>query len=338
MAVDVVDQLLQILEDEALYVFHEIVHNRHVVDRFKDRGVTFVESIADVPEGGIVVFSAHGISPAVRQAACDRNLIVIDATCPLVMKVHAEAIRYAKQGFQILLVGHHGHQEVIGTMGEAPDAIQVVESPECIPSLAITDPTRLVYLTQTTLSMDDADRVIRALKEAFPQIKSPPSDDICYATTNRQQAMRHLAAEADLVLVVGSVNSSNSQRLVEIAQTAGATAWLIDDCSALDPAWLHGVEMVVVSAGASAPEDLVQDLLIRLATVHGGDIEQHTLYDERVEFGLPGTLKKFMRQRGVDPTGQSIAMDAVGDTVAVLKNRGIPCPVHEVTVDGMRVR
>src|SRR5688572_21575711 len=199
MAIDVVDQLLDIAAGTPIYVFHEIVHNKHVVNRFRQRGVTFVDEINEVPEGSIVVFSAHGVSPAVRQQARDRKLVAIDATCPLVTKVHAEAIRYAEKGYQLLLVGHQDHQEVVGTRGEAPDSIQVVESPDDIPQLRIVNPEKLVYLTQTTLSMDDANVIIGALRQAFPNIKDPPSEDICYATTNRQLAVRAIAPECDLV-------------------------------------------------------------------------------------------------------------------------------------------
>jgi len=202
MAIDVVDQVLDLFPGETVYVYHEIVHNKHVVQRFIDRGVVFVDRVEDVPPGSVIVFSAHGISPAVRTAAAARNLSAIDATCPLVTKVHAEAIRYARQGYQILLVGHAKHQEVVGTRGEAPDSVQVVESPADIPTLTVRDPARLVYLTQTTLSTDDAEVVISALKVAFPLIKEPPSSDICYATTNRQTAVRQIAPECDLVLVV----------------------------------------------------------------------------------------------------------------------------------------
>jgi 4-hydroxy-3-methylbut-2-enyl diphosphate reductase len=240
MAIDVVDQVLDVFPDDTVYVYHEIVHNKHVVGRFRDRGVVFVEDVAEVPEGQIVVFSAHGISPAVRSAAKERGLRTIDATCPLVTKVHSEAIRYARQGYQILLVGHANHQEVVGTRGEAPEAIQIVESPADIPELRIDDPEKLVYLTQTTLSTDDAAVIIDALKRAFPAIKAPPSEDICYATTNRQQAVRLIAPHVDAVLVVGSKNSSNSVRLTEIAANAGAPGYLLDDASELDEAWLPG--------------------------------------------------------------------------------------------------
>lgn len=332
MAVDVVDQLLDICEGEPIYVFHEIVHNRHVVERFRSRGVRFVDSVEDIPEGAICVFSAHGVSPQVRQTATERRLQVVDATCPLVTKVHAEAIRYSRKGYQILLVGHADHQEVIGTRGEAPDAIQVVESPDDIPTLSIRDPERLVYLTQTTLSMDDAMKIIGALRQAFPAIKEPPSEDICYATTNRQTAVRRIAPDCDMVLVVGSRNSSNSQRLAEIARNIGTPAHLIDDRSELDPSWFLGVNTVLVTAGASAPEDLVHDLILHLVRDYGGEIEQHDIYHERVEFGLPGTLKEFMRRHGVDPAERRIYRDDAESIDRFLDGHGIAHRTVDLTV------
>lgn len=305
MAIQVVDQLLDLV-DEPVYVYHDIVHNTHVVDRFKGRGVTFVEDVSDVPEGSFVVFSAHGISPAVRKAASERSLRQIDATCPLVTKVHMEAVRYARQGYQILLIGHEDHQEIIGTRGEAPEATQVVESPADIPGLRIEDPDKLVYLTQTTLSTDDANVIIKALKAAFPGIKAPPSEDICYATTNRQHAVREIAPSCDLTLVVGSTNSSNSKRLTEISANVGTPGRLIDDVSQLDPAWLDSVDRVLVTAGASAPEDLVQALCRHLVARFGATIEVASLVDESVEFNLPGSLRKEMRERGVNPKDRTI--------------------------------
>ncbi|MFT3685474.1 MAG: 4-hydroxy-3-methylbut-2-enyl diphosphate reductase [Phycisphaerales bacterium] len=258
MAVDVVGILLDTRPDVTVYVYHEIVHNRHVVERFVDRGAVFVDSLEEVPHGSIVVFSAHGVSPAMRKLAEARGLIAVDATCPLVTKVHSEAVRYARQGYQILLVGHRNHQEVIGTMGEAPDVTQVVESPADIANLSIKDPAKLVYLTQTTLSTDDAGVIIDALKKAFPMIKEPPGSDICYATTNRQAAVRQIAPECDAVLVVGSRNSSNSVRLTEISQNVGTRAYLLDDASELQDAWFKDLPgagrdaTVMVTAGASA--------------------------------------------------------------------------------------
>jgi 4-hydroxy-3-methylbut-2-enyl diphosphate reductase len=332
MAIDVVDQLLDIRPGEPLYVYHEIVHNKHVVHRFHSRGVVFVDDLSDVPEGATVVFSAHGVSPQIREQAQSRNLTVIDATCPLVTKVHAEAIRYAAKGYQILLIGHEDHQEVMGTRGEAPEAIQVVESVDDIPNLRIDDPDRLVYLTQTTLSMDDANQIIAALRKRFPNLKEPPSEDICYATTNRQHAVRALARQCDCVLVVGSRNSSNSQRLREIAESDGTPAHLIDDKAELKPEWFEGVNTVLVTAGASAPEDLVKDLILHLFTTYGGEVEQHDVYHEAVEFGLPGTLKKFMRASGVDPTGRRIVMDNARDIQEWLNERSVPNRVVDLTV------
>lgn len=300
MAIDVVDQVLELFPGETIYVYHEIVHNRHVVGRFRDRGVVFVESVEEPPTGAILVFSAHGIPPSVRERAVERGLHPIDATCPLVTKVHSEAIRYARQGYQILLIGHRNHQEVIGTSGEAPLATQVVESPADIPNLHIEDPERVVYLTQTTLSTDDAGVIIEALKAAFPGIKSPPSEDICYATTNRQHAVRQLAPEADLVLVVGSTNSSNSVRLTEIAENVGTTARLIDDAEGLRDGWFgEGVETVLVTAGASAPEDLVAGVCRAIVERHGATIETRDVFDEDVEFALPGNLRRIMKERGI---------------------------------------
>ena len=266
-----------------------------------------VEEIDEAPEGSIGVFSAHGISPAVREAAQRRRLTAIDATCPLVTKVHMEAIRYAKQGYQILLVGHANHQEVVGTRGEAPDAIQVVESPDDIERLSIRDAEKLVYLTQTTLSTDDAGVIISALKRAFPGIKAPPSSDICYATTNRQRAVRQIAPECDLVLVVGSKNSSNSVRLTEIAENVGVPGKLIDDVTELREEWFGtGEETVLVTAGASAPEHLVANLCKHLIDRYGGAIELRDVVDEDTEFAIPATLKRLMRDQGVDPNSRRI--------------------------------
>jgi 4-hydroxy-3-methylbut-2-enyl diphosphate reductase len=287
----------------------------------------FVDDLDRVPRGRVVVFSAHGVSPAVRAQARIRNLHAIDATCPLVTKVHSEAVRFAARGHQILLVGHRDHHEVIGTTGEAPDAIQVVESPADIPSLDIKDPDKLIYLTQTTLSTDDAATVINALRRAFPNIKAPPTSDICYATTNRQHAVRQLAPQCDLVLVVGSRNSSNSVRLTEIARNAGTPAHLLDDATGLKDEWfrpseratgglpasdldkvapLHPSPAVLITAGASAPEDLVADLCKSLLTRFGGTIEQADIFDEDVEFALPAQLKRDIRARGQDPDSRRI--------------------------------
>ncbi|MFM9144958.1 MAG: 4-hydroxy-3-methylbut-2-enyl diphosphate reductase, partial [Phycisphaerales bacterium] len=337
MAIDVVDQLLDICPNETIYVYHEIVHNRHVVDRFRARGVKFIEDVAEVPDGSIVVFSAHGVSPALRAEAEARDLTAVDATCPLVTKVHNEAIRYAKAGYQILLVGHADHQEIIGTRGEAPDCTQVVECPEDIPGLVIKDPNKLVYLTQTTLSTDDANVIIAALKKAFPGLKEPPSEDICYATTNRQRAVRALAPKADLVLVVGSRNSSNSVRLTEISENMGTPARLVDDRSELRKEWFQGVGTVLVTAGASAPEDLVQELILELVQTYGGEVEQHDVYHEEVEFGLPGTLKELMRRRGIDPTGRRVVRkDADQAMGAWLDRHGVAHRTVDLTVSAAK--
>ena len=310
MAIDVVDQVLDLYPDDKIYVYHEIVHNKHVVDRFVERGVVFVESVDEVPPGNVIVFSAHGISPAVRQAAIDRGLRTIDATCPLVTKVHSEAIRYARRGYQILLVGHKDHQEIKGTMGEAPEATQVVESPDDIAHLEIKDPSKLIFLTQTTLSTDDASVIIDALKEAFPELKAPPSEDICYATTNRQQAVRQIAPQCDIVLVIGSTTSSNSKRLTEISRNVGTEAYLLDDVSELDPAWFPaGDETVLITAGASAPEDLVAELCRALAERHDATLEIADVFEESVEFGIPVSLKKAMKAEGIDPGDRKISVE-----------------------------
>ena len=311
MAIDVVDQVLDVFEGEPVYVYHEIVHNRHVVDRFRGRGVTFVEDVGEVPEGAVVVFSAHGISPEVRRTANERGLQSIDATCPLVTKVHSEAIRYARQGYQILLVGHRDHQEVVGTSGEAPDRTIVVESASDVASLVVEDPDRLVYLTQTTLSTDDAGVIVEAIKARFPKVKAPPSEDICYATTNRQAAVRQIAPECDLVLVVGSKNSSNSVRLTEISENVGTRARLLDDASELDASWFsEATDQVLVTAGASAPEDLVAELCREIVGRFGATIEQRDVYPEDVEFGLPLTLKRAMTERGIDPSERRVVVEA----------------------------
>ncbi|HZK82220.1 MAG TPA: 4-hydroxy-3-methylbut-2-enyl diphosphate reductase [Humisphaera sp.] len=291
MAIDVVDQVLK-LKGPPVYVFHEIVHNRHVVDGFRERGVTFVDSMSEVPSGGLVVYSAHGVSPKIRQESKGRGLVEVDATCPLVTKVHLEVLRFAKDGYQILFIGHRKHDEAVGTVGEAPDHITVVESPEEVANLVVKDPNKLAYVTQTTLSISDASRIISALKARFPNAKAPPKEDICYATTNRQNAVAELGSEADLVLVIGSKNSSNSLRLVERAHEMGKAAHLIDDQSELDPAWFDGVETVMVTAGASAPEHLVQALIDRLKRDFGGQVELRTVIQEDVSFEPPRSLKR----------------------------------------------
>ncbi|MEM6552572.1 MAG: 4-hydroxy-3-methylbut-2-enyl diphosphate reductase [Planctomycetota bacterium] len=290
MAIDTVQELVDLI-GTPLYVFHEIVHNKHVVDRFIRQGVTFVNDIDEVPRDQTVIFSAHGVSPAVREQSKARNLRMIDATCPLVTKVHVEARRYAKQGYQILLVGHAGHEEVEGTYGEAPDVMTIVESPEDVAELPFTTEDKLVYLTQTTLSLDDAEKVIGAIKRRYPNCIAPPKEDICYATTNRQHAVRHLAPEADLTLVIGSTNSSNSVRLTEISALAGTPGRLIDDVSEIDPTWFDGINSILITAGASAPDDLVQAVIQYLIEHHNGTIEESTLTEENVTFAMPVQLR-----------------------------------------------
>lgn len=290
MAIQTVDEALTIV-GTPLYVYHEIVHNRHVVERFEKQGVVFIDHIDEAPANSTVIFSAHGVSPEVRRSAKQRGCTMIDATCPLVTKVHMEAVRYAKQGYRILLIGHAGHDEVVGTVGEAPDAITIVESVDDVDQLVIDGDAPLVYLTQTTLSMDDAQAIITALEKKFPQIKSPPSEDICYATTNRQQAVRELATEADLVLVVGSKNSSNSVRLTEISQNSGTPAYLVDDVTEINDDWFESVNSVLVTAGASAPEDLVQDIVHRLEAQYGGKTQDRLVVKEEMHFNLPVTLR-----------------------------------------------
>ncbi len=290
MAIECVEEALTLV-GTPLFVYHEIVHNRHVVDRFVKQGVIFVDDIDEVPAKGTVIFSAHGISPQVRQRARERGCTMIDATCPLVTKVHMEAIRYARQGYKILLVGHAGHDEVVGTVGEAPDAIVVVESPQDVAKLPFQDGDKLVYLTQTTLSMDDANRIIDAIKTKYPHVKAPPSEDICYATTNRQQAVHELRDEADLVLVVGSKNSSNSVRLTEIATNRGTRAFLVDDVSELDFGWFKASDTVLLTAGASAPEDLVQGIINALIKRFDATVQQCNVIDEDMHFELPVSLR-----------------------------------------------
>jgi len=290
MAIDVVDEVLRVM-GPPVYVYHEIVHNRHVVEDFKSRGVTFVDTVDQVPPGAVLVYSAHGISPAVREEAKARKLVEVDATCPLVTKVHLEVLKFAKEGYTIVFIGHAGHDEAVGTVGEAPKSVVLVEGPEDVAKLNVPDPEKLAYVTQTTLSVSDAVRTIAALKARFPNIKAPPKEDICYATTNRQAAVEQFAPEADLVLVIGSKNSSNSRRLVDRAHEAGKPAYLIDDASELKGGWLEGVETVFVTAGASAPERLVNELLARLKDEFGGEVEERTLVEEDVAFSPPKSLR-----------------------------------------------
>jgi 4-hydroxy-3-methylbut-2-enyl diphosphate reductase len=274
-----------------IYVYHEIVHNRYVVDSFRGRGVVFVDDLHEVPMGATLMFSAHGVSPQIRQLAKERKLTALDATCPLVTKVHLEAIKYAREGYHIILIGHEGHDEVIGTMGEAPESITLVETEAEVAALPFTTEDRLAYLTQTTLSVDDANRIIRCLRQRFPQIAAPPKDDICYATQNRQEAIRVLAPEVNLCLVVGSQNSSNSQRLAEIAGEYNIPSYLVDGPEDLHAEWFTGVETVLISAGASAPEHLVEAIIDRLRESYQATVEVRMIRKEEVTFPLPKALR-----------------------------------------------
>jgi 4-hydroxy-3-methylbut-2-enyl diphosphate reductase len=275
-----------------VYVRKQIVHNTHVVRTLEQRGAVFVEEAEEVPEGAVVVFSAHGVAPQVREDAARRGLRAIDATCPLVTKVHSEARRFAAQDYDILLIGHEGHEEIVGTTGEAPEHIRLVDGPADSQSVQIRDPGKVVWLSQTTLSVDETNETVAALRERFPQLADPPSDDICYATQNRQAAVKQIAAESDLVIVVGSRNSSNSVRLVEVALDAGApAAYLVDDASGIDQAWLDGVLTVGVTSGASVPEDLVSGVLDRLAASGFGTVAEVEVVPERMVFALPHELR-----------------------------------------------
>lgn len=289
-AIDVVKISLNLF-GAPIYVRKEIVHNRHVVDELREMGAIFVEELSEVPSGARVIFSAHGVSPAVRQEAKSRGLLVIDATCPLVTKVHLEAIRFARKGYTIVLIGHKDHDEVVGTLGEAPESSVLVETEADVDRLQISDETKVCYLTQTTLSLDEARGIIQRLKERFPHIEGPPAQDICYATENRQLAVKAVAPQCDILLVVGSQNSSNSRRLVEVCRNAGVPSYLVDDASEVRPEWLAGRSIVAVTAGASAPENLVEALLQSLQKEHGfGPIEEVEIKDEDVRFSLPAEL------------------------------------------------
>jgi 4-hydroxy-3-methylbut-2-enyl diphosphate reductase len=270
-----------------IFVYHEIVHNKYVVEQFSKQGVRFVETLDEVPFGAILLFSAHGVSPEIRRIARERKLQTIDATCPLVTKVHLEAIRYANQGFHIILIGHEGHDEVIGTMGEAPQSITLVETPEDVASLPFSANDKLAFLTQTTLSVDEANAVIQALRQKYPQIESPKKEDICYATTNRQDAVKWLVESADVLIVLGSQNSSNSRRLMEIGASRGVPSYLIDGVNEFRLEWFNENQTVVITAGASAPEVVVQECLEFLKQNFQATIAEETLRDENVHFALP---------------------------------------------------
>jgi 4-hydroxy-3-methylbut-2-en-1-yl diphosphate reductase len=290
-AVETVERALE-KHGAPVYVRHEIVHNRYVVDTLAKAGAVFVEQTDEVPEGAIVVFSAHGVAPTVHEEAAARNLQTIDATCPLVTKVHNEAKRFARDDYDILLVGHEGHEEVVGTAGEAPDHVQVVDNPDAVDQVTVRDVNKVVWLSQTTLSVDETMETVRRLREKFPTLQDPPSDDICYATQNRQVAVKAMAPECELVIVVGSKNSSNSVRLVEVALNAGSdAAHLVDYAEDIDPAWLDGVRTVGVTSGASVPEVLVRGVLERLAEYGFGTVQPVTTANETLVFALPREIR-----------------------------------------------
>jgi 4-hydroxy-3-methylbut-2-enyl diphosphate reductase len=281
-----------------VYVRKQIVHNKHVVSNLESRGAVFVEELDEVPEGATVVFSAHGVSPQVHAEAEERGLKTIDATCPLVTKVHHEAKRFASDDYDILLIGHEGHEEVEGTAGEAPDHIQLVQSPDDVAGIVVRDPAKVAWLSQTTLSVDETMATVEAIRKRFPQLLDPPSDDICYATQNRQLAIKEISTDADLVIVVGSANSSNSVRLAEVALEAGAkAAHRVDDASEIDVAWLQGVDKVSVTSGASVPEDLVQGVLTFLADHGYPDAQAVHTAEESLIFALPPELRRDLRAR-----------------------------------------
>jgi 4-hydroxy-3-methylbut-2-enyl diphosphate reductase len=294
-AVETVERALE-LYGAPVYVRKQIVHNTHVVKTLEERGAVFVEETEEVPEGAIVVFSAHGVAPVVHEEAAGRSLRTIDATCPLVTKVHKEAVRFAAADYDILLIGHEGHEEVIGTSGEAPDHVHLVDGPQDAATVKVRDPEKVAWLSQTTLSVDETLATVRALRRRFPKLIDPPSDDICYATQNRQTAVKQIAAQAQLVIVVGSDNSSNSVRLVEVAKESGAdAAYLVDNVTFLRPEWLDGVTTVGVTSGASVPEELVNEVLDRLAEHGFGQVEEVESVREHMIFKLPHELRRDLR-------------------------------------------
>jgi 4-hydroxy-3-methylbut-2-enyl diphosphate reductase len=288
-AIEVVEQALERFPGP-VYVRKQIVHNPHVVNALRQKGALFVEELTEVPSGSTAIFSAHGVSPAVHEAARERELKVIDATCPLVTKVHVEAKRFAREGYTLLLIGHAGHEEVEGTMGEAPEAIRLVQTSEEARTVAVGNPDKVAVITQTTLSVDDTREITEVLKGRFPKLVVPTKDDICYATQNRQNAVKAIAREAEVILVIGAKNSSNSIRLTEVAEDAGRRAHLINDAGEIHPAWFDGVTCVGVTSGASAPEHLVQEVVERLKTLGATRIEEWELVKEDVSFGLPAEL------------------------------------------------
>jgi len=290
MAVDCLEKALELF-GSPLYAFHQIVHNRALVEKFEKRGVTFVNELDEIPPNSTVVFSAHGVSPEAYHLSHLRNVRVIDATCPLVLKVHNEARNFAREGYTIFLIGHSGHDEVVGVMDEAPEEIVLLESQQDIEMLKVNNPDRVAYLTQTTLSVDDTQKIVQALRRRFPTIKGPSREDICYATQNRQDAVRILSAEADLALVIGSCNSSNSQRLVEVAQSNGIPAYLVDGPEEIDAEWFDGISTVMVTAGASVPEELVIKSVEWLKFRFQATVEERTLSHEFVHFRLPKAIR-----------------------------------------------
>ncbi len=295
-AIDIVDMALQVY-GAPIYVRHEIVHNRHVVEELRQKGAVFTDDLNDVPRGSVVIFSAHGVSPAVRAEARERGLKALDATCPLVTKVHLEALRYAKEGYTIVLVGHRQHVEVIGTMGEAPDAFVVCESVAEVEQLALPNPDKVAYITQTTLSLDDCAAIVGALKRRYPKVREPAKDDICYATQNRQNAVKVMAPKCSTVLVVGAPASSNANRLVEVAAALGASAYLIESAEDIRPEWLVGD--VGLTAGASTPEAVVQACVQRVCELGSFRVEPFQLVEERIMFPLPGELLAVAQEKGV---------------------------------------
>jgi 4-hydroxy-3-methylbut-2-enyl diphosphate reductase len=290
MAIDSLDRALKLF-GTPIYVYHEIVHNRPVVERFRKQGVVFVDGIEEIPEGATVLYSAHGVAPAIRAASIERNLRAIDATCPLVTKVHLEAVRFAREGYTIILIGHEGHDEVLGTMGEAPQNIRLVQDADDVERLQLPADAKVAYLTQTTLSVDDAEIIIAALRRRFPQIVGPSKDDICYATQNRQEAVKDLLPEADVVIVLGSQNSSNSLRLAEIVRGAGKLAFLVDNVHEIPGGTFQGAETVLITAGASAPEEVVEECVSFLQNRYGASVESRTVREEHVSFPLPRELR-----------------------------------------------
>jgi 4-hydroxy-3-methylbut-2-en-1-yl diphosphate reductase len=294
-AVQTVERALE-LYGPPVYVRKEIVHNKHVVEQLRDRGAIFVEEETEVPEGQTVIFSAHGVSPAVHSNAETRRLKTIDATCPLVTKVHVEAKKFAAEGYTIVLIGHQGHEEVEGTMGEAPEHFVLIQTEDEVDRLEVEDPGKVAYLTQTTLSVDETDRIIRRLRRRFPSIAGPKSDDICYATTNRQLAVRQMARECDLVLVIGSRNSSNSNRLVEVARDHGAHSHLIDNESQVREEWLEGTRVVGITSGASAPEELVQRLVEFFRARGTAEVSEFEVVQEDVRFMLPKEIRRALAE------------------------------------------